>query len=169
MNESEQTNGNGEITRLPLWKACLDEMLAADAVHFGAIFKAEFFEVRLKCQRDSMQFGLGISEIRRALEFKGFYLSGRGQGGSQYVVLPPEENQRVAGCYERDASDSLKRAVTLLVHTDTKTLSDEQKRRHELRLEKIGIKAALISRWRALSKVLTQMPSRQISDGEKET
>lgn len=166
MNDAENTNGNGEITRLPLWKACLDDMLASDAVHFGAIFKAEFFETRLKCQRDSMQFGLGISEIRRALEFKGFYLSGRGQGGSQYVVLPPEENQRVAGCYERDASDSLKRAVTLLVHTDTATLSDEQKRRHEFRLEKIGIKAALISRWRALSKVLTQMPPKQINDDQ---
>lgn len=141
------------VLRLPLWKNALQEM-QKEGVGYGQTWDAEFFEKHLKCARDDMRFGLGISEIRRELEKDGFYLSGRGQKGNQFVVLPPESNADVMKCYQRAAADALSRGVILGTNTRLDTLNDPDRKKHENTLYKMATKAVLMQRSGAVAKIL---------------
>ena len=143
----------GEVIKLPLWKSCLDEMITA-GLNYGQVFEASWFEHHLKCERDSMHFGLAISEIRRALEGKGYYLSGRGQKGNQFVILPPESNRNVMCSYQRAATDSLKRGVILGTNTRLDMLGEGDRRKHESTLEKMAFKMVLLNRSQSVKKVV---------------
>lgn len=125
-------------------------------VHHGSVFTSDFFEKELKTTRDDMKFGLSISEIRRELEKDGFYLSGRGQKGDQFVILPPEANAEVMLGYQRAAVDALARGVILGTNTRLDMLSDSDRRRHESLLQKIATKAVLMNRSRSIAKVLKE-------------
>lgn len=133
-----------EAVRLPLWKSVYEEMLKS--CEYGTTYPAEFFEERLKVKRDTMRFGLDVSNIRRALEHHGFYLSGRGLNSNEFIIVPPESNADKMQSYQRQAIDALKRGVILGTNTRLDTLSDEQRRRHESVLQKIAMRAALVSR-----------------------
>src|ERR1044071_688119 len=110
------TTENKDALRLPLWRECVRHMLAAGVEH-GKIYPANFFEKELRCESASMQFSLAIAEIRRALEEEGFYLSGRGHRGEQYVILPVELHADVMLGYGRKAADALRRGVILGTNT----------------------------------------------------
>lgn len=144
-----------ELTKLPLWRNCLERM-RADGVSFGKAYPADFFEAELKSTRDTLAFGIGISEIRRALEWDGFYLSGRGQKGSQYVILNAAANASVMQSYGSSAVDLLKRAVILGSNTSLETLTEGERRKHDAVLERTSIKAALLARASQIAKVLRQ-------------
>lgn len=133
------------VLRLPLWRECAKEMLATGIRH-GQTYPASFFEERLKTDKLSMPYSLGIAEIRRLLEQKGYYLSGRGQHGTQFIILPPSSNADVMLGYGRKAADALKRGVILGTNTRLDLLNAEDRRRHEAVLERMAIKAVLISR-----------------------
>lgn len=148
-----------EVCRLPLWRNCLEEMQKAGVQH-GQTYKAEWFEERLKCARDDMRFGLSISEIRRELEKDGFYLSGRGQGGTQFVVLPPENNADVMLGYQRAAIDALRRGVVLGTNTRLDLLKPNDRQRHEKMLEKMATKAVLMQRSAHFGKMLHEDPKK---------
>lgn len=149
---------NNNVTKLPLWKNALDEMRSNGVTH-GSVYPAQFFEEHLKCPRTDMKFGLGISEIRRELEKDGFYLSGRGQKGNQFIVLPPESNADVMLGYQRAAVDALARGVILGTNTRLDSLSDSDRRRHEGLLQRMATKAVLMHRSQSIAKVLkTQAP-----------
>ena len=143
MNEENKYEGP---RRLPLWRSCLDEMTTKSMINYGASIPAEFFEEQLKCERSSMEFGLAISNIRRELEQDGFYLSGRGQKGSQFVILQPASNVDVMAGYSRAAIDALRRGTILGTNTRLDTLSESERRRHEGLLERLATKAALVHR-----------------------
>ena len=141
---SEEQSEYGTTRELPLWKHALDEMRKS-GVEYGKTYAPEWFEERLSCHRDSMEFSLALSEIRRELEFDGFYLTGRGQAGNQ-IILPPKDNADVLLSYQRAAIDALKRGTILGTATKTDTLTVNEKRRHESVLQRVAIRAALISR-----------------------
>jgi len=130
--------------------------LKQSGVHYGQSIPAEWFEKRLRAGRDTMQFGLAVSEIRRELEKDGFYLSGRGQKGNQFVILPPSSNADVMDSYARAAADALKRGVILGTGTSMDTLNESERRRHEGTLERMQIKTALIQRSQAVQKVIRE-------------
>jgi hypothetical protein len=134
------------LRKLPLWKSCLEEMRSQSMVNYGEVIDAPFFEERLECKRDSMEFGLAVSNIRRELEEDGFYLSGRGQKGNQFVILPPASNANVMNAYSRAAVDALKRGVILGTNTRLDTLTESERRRHEGILERLATRAALAVR-----------------------
>lgn len=140
-----ETTEPGEVLRLPLWKNCYQNMIDA-GLDYGATYSADFFEKELRCKRDTMKFGLDISLIRRALEYKGFYLSGRGLNAVEWIVMPPQNNASTMQGYQRKAIDALKRGVILGTNTRLDTLTVEERRKHESMLEKIATRAALISR-----------------------
>lgn len=144
-----------DVIRLPLWRECVKDMLKIGIEH-GKIFESEYFEKWLRCSRDDMQFGLQISEVRRALEEEGYYLSGRGQHGKQYIIVPPEINADVMRSYGRKAADALRRGVILGTNTRLDLLAPEDRRRHESILEKMAIKSALIERSSAIIKALPE-------------
>lgn len=149
MNPTEPNN----VIRLPLWKSCLDDM-RQEGVNHGKTYTAEFFEDKLKCERNSMQFGLALSEIRRELEKDGFYISGRGQSGNQFVILPPENNQDVMAAYQRQALDALRRGVILGTNTRLDLLPSADRKKHESLLEKIAIRTALMQRSGTIAKII---------------
>ena len=136
-------------TRLPLWKSCL-EVMGEEGVEYGKVYPAEFFERHLKVPRNSMKFSLRVSRIRRRLEENGFYLSGHGQKGNQYVILPPESNAAVLRNYESSSRDALRRAVTLGSTTNLESLNAAQQKRHERCLERVSIRLALMQRARKI-------------------
>lgn len=144
-----------EILKLPLWKNCLESMQQS-GIAYGQTYPAEYFEDELKEKRDSMKFGLAISEIRRALESDGFYLSGRGQKGAQFVILPPSGNSDVMETYQRQALDSMRRGVILGTNTRLDTLNDAERKKHEAVLERMAIKTALMARSGQVAKVLRE-------------
>lgn len=142
-----------EVVRLPLWKNALEE-LKREGIRYGQVIGADWFEERLREKRDSMPFGLAISSIRRELEKDGFYISGRGQKGEQFVILPPSANTKVMQNYSRAATDALKRGVILGTNTRLDTLQPEERARHERVLEHIATRAALLARSKAVYKVV---------------
>jgi hypothetical protein len=141
----ENTENNMEVLRLPLWKNCLDEMLHA-GVEYGKTYTAEFFEERLKAQRDSMNFSLDISKIRAALLSHGFFLSGRGQKGEQFVIVDAAANTAVMENFQSQAIKALRAGVILGTNTRVDVLTTEERRRHESTLEKLAIRSTWISR-----------------------
>ena len=136
---------NMEVVRLPLWKNCYEEMLR-EGVDYGATYPAEYFEERLKAKRDSMTFGLDISKIRASLLSHGFFLSGRGQKGEQFVIVDAAANTAVMENFQHQAIKALRSGVILGTNTRVDVLTAEERRRHESMLEKLAIRSALISR-----------------------
>ena len=139
-------NHDDNLRKLPLWKSCLEKMRSQSLINYGEVIDAPFFEEHLECKRDSMEFGLAVSSIRRELEEDGFYLSGRGQKRNQFVILPPASNANVMNAYSRAAVDALKRGVILGTNTRLDTLTESEKRRHEGILERLATRAALVAR-----------------------
>lgn len=142
---NEQDNVEVEVLRLPLWKNCYEEMLR-DGVDYGKSYTAEYFEDRLKSKRESMTFGLDISKIRSALLSHGFFLSGRGQKGEQFVILDASANTSVMENFQTQAIKALRSGVILGTNTRVDVLTAEERRKHESMLEKLAIRSALISR-----------------------
>lgn len=153
-----------EVLRLPLWKNALDEM-RQQQITYGMSWTAEWFENQLKCNRDDMKFGLGISEIRRELEKDGFYLSGRGQKGAQFVILMPESNASVMSAYQRAAVDALKRGVILGTNTRLDSLSDADRRKHESLLQRMATKCVLMQRSAKIAEVLENTAPKLLRQG----
>lgn len=152
---SEEQDSQPTLVKLPLWRSALDE-LSRDGVNYGQTISAAWFEKHLRCERDSMQFGLAISEIRRELEKQGFYLSGRGQKRNQFVILPPASNSKVMENYGAMAVDALKRGVILGTNTRLDSLNPSERQRHQGVLERMALKAVLLHRSQSIAKVLKE-------------
>jgi hypothetical protein len=134
------------ITPLPLWRNALEELEGNGELAYGKAIPTSFFEGHFKAQQDTMAFGLELSELRRALETKGFWLDGRKQHSRQYIIRAAADNHIQMHRYQRAAMDAMKRAVTLGANTDTTGLTAGETRRHESALEKIQLRLALCSR-----------------------
>ncbi len=91
-----------------------------------------------------MQFSLAISEIRKELEMDGFYLSGRGQKGCQYIILAPASNQKVMASVQRASIRAMARGVILGTNTRLDSLTANERRKHESLLEKMATRLALV-------------------------
>jgi hypothetical protein len=134
-----------EVLRLPLWKNCYEEILR-EGIDYGRTYDADFFESRLKEKRDSMRFSLDISKIRTALLSHGFFLSGRGQKGEQFVILDASANTSVMENFQSQAIKALRSGVILGTNTRVDVLTDEERRKHESTLERLAIRSALLCR-----------------------
>jgi hypothetical protein len=140
------SDNNDQTRRLPLWRSCLDEMRAMGMIHHQAIIPADFLEEKLSCKRNSLRFSLDVSSIRRELESDGFYLSGKGGHGRQFIIIPAAANSDVMGAYSRAALDALKRGVILGTNTRLDLLSESDRRKHEGLLERMAKKFVLVKR-----------------------
>lgn len=134
-----------QATRMPEWKDCLDR-ITREGLDYGKVYTAEFFEKHLKCSRGDIRYSLDISKIRRELERQGYYLSGRGQNGNQYVVVSPNQNTDVMKKYQRAALDSLNRGVILGTNTPLHLLQNGDRIKHEQMLQNMATKLVLMQR-----------------------
>lgn len=141
----EAETQKAELVRLPLWRNCADAMRAG-GISYGKTYPTEYFEEQLRCNRDSLQFGIAISEIRHDLETSGFFLCGRGQKGKQLVVVPAASNSDVMASYARLATRALRRGVILGTNTPLTALSAEERRRHESMNEKLAMRLVFVQK-----------------------
>lgn len=153
---------NVEVLVLPLWKTCLEDMIQ-DGIDYGKIYETKWFEDKLRCLRSTMEFGLAISEIRRELEKEGFYLSGRGQNGNQFIVIPADSNQDILRHYCSLANDCFKRGIILGKRTKREALSPDKVAQHEAILERMENKFALLKRSEQIKKVVDKHSPKLIS------
>lgn len=144
---------SGVAVRLPLWRNCLEKMIQ-EGLYYGKPYSKEWFEEELKCPFNGMEFSFAITQIRQELEEKGFYLSGRGQKGTGFVIVPAAANADVMKSYQKAAAQALQRALVLGSNTDTTQLTDMEKRKHEAVLERVAIKTALLQRASEFGKLL---------------
>lgn len=161
------SDNNGEMVRLPLWKNALD-LLIQNGLSYGLTVPAEWFEEQLRCKRDTMSFGLGVSEIRRGLEAHGYYLTGRGQGGNQFVIVQPEQNIDVMKAYQRAATDALKRGVILGTSTRLDMLPDKERARHVALLERLQVKRVLMARSESIRQIVAKAKPKLLERGPDE-
>lgn len=131
--------------RLPLWRDCYEKMLK-EGVDYGQTYSVEYFEDRLKEKRDTMSFGLSVSKVRMALLTHGFFLSGRGQKGEQFVIVDAAANTSVMENFQAQAVRALRNGVILGTNTRIDVLTEEERRKHEATLERLAVRSALISR-----------------------
>ena len=117
-----------------------------DGVDYGRTYDAEFFETRLKEKRDTMGFGLAVSQIRTALLQNGLFLSGRGQKGEQFVIVDAAANTRVMENFQAQAAMALRKGVILGTNTRIDVLTEDERRKHEATLERLAVRSALMSR-----------------------
>lgn len=135
----------GNLRRLPLWRDCADRM-RKQGLTYGQIFEAEFFEEALSCKRNTMEFLLAISSIRRDLESSGFYLSGRGGKGDRFSILPANKNHDQMRSFRAKARDSLRRGTILGTNTRLDELNAEDRAKHEKLLEIMGFERAMMQK-----------------------
>jgi len=152
----------GTVRKLPLWRTCIEEMME-EGVEYGQVYKAEFFEEKLDATRDTFRYSLDISKIRRELEKEGFYLSGKGQNGTQYIILQPARNMDVMKHYSKVARDSLNRGVILGTSTRLDLLTEGERAKHETVLEKIATRQVLVSRAESIRKLVEKHEPKLIS------
>lgn len=137
-----------------------------EGIEFGKTYPSDYFEKSLSRKRNTMEFGLAISEIRRELEKDGFYLSGRGQKGDQFVILPAEDNVSVMQGYNRRALDALKRGVILGTNTPLQLLDSENRKRHEALLERMAVRTILIQRTQSVVDTLRKHQPKLLKKAE---
>jgi hypothetical protein len=142
-----------ETIRLPLWRTLAEQMLSAE-IHYGDRFTIEFFEEGLRAKRDTMEFGIGVSMVRQVLEQSGFSLTQRGQDGEGLLIRSAKENEAMMHAFDRGATKSFRRAVSLGSATDRTQLNADELRRHEARLEHISVKAVLLQRSGQVAKII---------------
>jgi hypothetical protein len=162
----EMETQQASLVRLPLWKNCVERMLA-NGVEYGKTYSAEYLEKELRCKRTEMNFGIAVSEIRRALETRGFYLSGRGLKGDSFIILEPQKNQEVLSSYSTTAIDALKRGVILGTNTRLDTLTSEERRRHESMLHKMATRLMLMKHSAKISKTIEKHDPKLLRGEEK--
>jgi hypothetical protein len=134
-----------EVRRLPLWKD-LFEKIVADGLAENKAYPIAYFVAGLECDPNSVTFAFGLHEIRRALRRKGWVLSGRGQNGTQFILLPRSRNADEMLRLQNTACTALREGVILGTNTDMGVLTSEERNRHEAILEKMAKRAALMGR-----------------------
>ena len=130
------------------------EAMREQGIEHEKVFTVEWLAKMLRFDADSMAFGIAISDIRRELEQDGFYLNGYGQNGESYQILHARDNHKVMERYQRQAMDSFRRAVILGGMTDTSSLTEEEKRKHEKVLSRAAIRLALTKRSTQVDRIL---------------
>jgi hypothetical protein len=81
-----------------------------------------------------------------ALLTHGFFLSGRGQKGEQFVIVDAAANTSVMENFQAQAVRALRNGVILGTNTRIDVLTEEERRKHEATLERLAVRSALISR-----------------------
>lgn len=139
--EEQQEN---KVTKLPLWKTCAEQMLE-EGIDYGKTYPYQFFEDRLKADRNSIQFSIAISKIRHALLRKGFYLSGVGaQKHGCFCIQQPNANKATMTRMAKIAQRSLARGVILGTNTPLEILQAGDRKKHEQILERLQLKYMFI-------------------------
>jgi hypothetical protein len=134
-----------ETIKLPEWKSCYEDMLK-DGIEYGKTYPTEFFEKKLRANRLTMEFGIAVSRVRTLLLAHGFYLSGRGGKGKQFVILAASANCQVMENFQVAAAHALHKGATLGRNTRLELLSSDERRKHESTLEKCATRLALFTR-----------------------
>lgn len=130
-------------------KSVADTMLAE--ISHGKEWQSKDLADLLQMQPNNMQFGLAMSEVNLALEKQGYHLSTRGTQGKKYFVEPIDRTCAIGASMQRDAMNTLKRAVIFLngvAINHAEKISEGEKRRIEKQAEQAALRYVLCKRMR---------------------
>jgi hypothetical protein len=123
------------------------ESLIKDKLEPGTLLPFSKLEELLGVSRDTKAFSFLISELRHCLYSAGKYLSGEGSEEKQaYEILDGRDHQWIAKLAMAKAERSLNGMQTLLVNTDTGSMSKLEKERHAATLREVAMKNKIIQR-----------------------
>lgn len=131
---------------LPLWRSFLSEARDVGRVSYGAVFTVAELETSLSCKKETIEFQLAVSSIRKELRREGKNLTARGQGGVAFVITQPDANYLEMQHLQRVAITSLQEGLILGSTTPLELLDAEARARHEATLAKIAVRTALVCR-----------------------
>jgi hypothetical protein len=142
------------------------EVIAQDELEPGKQIPVTRFEEVFGVGRNSKIFGLLISEFRRALYSKGFYLSGENSSETGvFEILSPLENQWVAQLSMIRAERDLTGKMVLMENTDLSGFSRLQKGRHENTAWALSLRVAALQRAEEIAYLIARKrPTRQITE-----
>ncbi len=122
-------------------------ILLGQKVGYGSVIKMEAFEELLGIKRDDAAFGFLVSAVRHHLYSHGLYLSGEGVSETGcYEILAAQDNQWIGRLAVARAERDLEGKQTLLLNTKMDSMSDLQKRRHEVSLRELSLKIRAMRR-----------------------
>lgn len=157
------------ILRLPLWKGCLDEMRKI-GLKYGAQFKAEFFEARLRVKRTDPEFDFAVMSIRQAIEEEDGYYVRQSENGAIYEI--PSAIGQAEVCNGMDAR--MKRLAVRAVNLRTATLENpdaqltaEERKKIEHKLELATWRMLLVSRTKTAVDVIKKHAPRILGPVQK--
>ena len=104
------------------------EGMRRSGITHGSIYEIGWFEQRLSCHRNSLEFDLAVSSIQTALERSGFYIHRFGQHGGYFLIVAHELNLDQMLAYERQAIEILGRGIALGANTRLHLLWESRQR-----------------------------------------
>lgn len=110
-NETKTETKHSTPMRLPLWRACLDDMMASGA-SFGSAWKVDYFEGWLKEKLGTGKFSFAMLPLREALFSEhGYYL--RSSESGRAWDIPSDEWHAItqAPAYAARAKESLRKQI----------------------------------------------------------
>jgi hypothetical protein len=162
-NTTMEDQLDNSTIRHPEWKHCLGEMRKS-GIEYGTVYETSWLADTMRLDPDSMHFGIAVSNIRKELRREGKHLSGQGQDGKRYAIVPPADNYRELKRLNRQAVRSLREGLILGTSTPTELLDGNERRRHEALTERLAIRSALMAR---TSGARISQAVKQLADGER--
>lgn len=136
---------NDTTTKLPLWRNALEAM-EAKGIAYGQIWPTEFFEEHLKAKRGTPNYNFGVSDVRRVIRPRGFYLNGRGMKGKGFLISPVVQNDDHARGHERTSTRQIRYGFELANGTPVELLPEKDRKPHEHLTARLATKLVLLNR-----------------------
>lgn len=160
-----------EVIHLPLWKNVLEEM-REEGITYGKVWKADFFETRLRCPRTDQRFDFAMMQIKQAIEIEDGYYLGSFENKAIWKIPESPNHEDVTQGFESKLRRYAIRAINLRSATlcnPAADLTTEQRRRMESNLEKASFRLLLISRQASIVKELQKNSPRLLEQNHKPT
>ena len=150
---TENDNMNTDETiRLPLWKRCLEDMLAK-GFSYGTTWPASYFEAFFKAPQGTMNFAGEMIPLRQHIEKELGYYIGQRNNGQEWFIPDSKQHEACAHALEADANHCLRRSIVIRCHTldnPAAHLDDTTRQIIERGIERAQIKYALLRQYKRL-------------------
>jgi hypothetical protein len=149
-------NGNVEVLRLPLWRACLDEMRETGFT-YQSKWPVEFFEERLRVKRDTQEFAFAMVDLRKAIEEEDGYKLKSSENGRVWSIPTGYGHEGVAHTFDNKVRSYMVRSINIrsaTLQNPRAALTITERATMEKNLETASKKLVLVSRAVSISRVL---------------
>lgn len=156
----------GEVIRLPLWKACVETMMA-QGFTYETSWPVEFFEDKLKLKSNCVRFHMDMMQIIRFVEDETGYCIGQCDNGRTYQIPDAPGHEDVAQRRDRAVKTNARRALVgrqMLLNNPEANLSPEERKKVEDNSEKAARRYLLLRHEKKAISALEQLAPKLLSN-----